>query len=552
MSSLVPKTFTVLKNYDRSQFGKDVISGLVVGIIAIPLSIALAISSGVGPEQGLYTAIVAGFIISFLGGSRVQVGGPTAAFVPIVYTILQDYGISGLQIATIMAGAFLIFMAVAKLGAIIRFIPYPIVTGFTSGIAISILVKQFKDFFGLTMEKTPAEFPELIHEYIKSIGTTNLQILGIGALSLIIMVLWKKYSPVKFSVIPGSLLAIIITTLIVQLFSMDEVITIGSKYNQLSSIIPVLTIPDLPDMHTFKMLLGPAISIALLAGIESLLSAVVADGMIGGHHRSNAELMAQGTANIASALLGGIPATGAIARTAANIKTGGRTPVAGMVHALSIFLIMLVLIDYAKMIPLTTLAAILIMVAYNMADWEVFRDIFKAPKSDMIVFFITFLLTVVFDMMIAIEIGMAMAILLFMKRMIEVTEVNLVNDSEIDDLAESNQRKLIKERFNDSVLLYEIRGPFFFGASDKFLRVNSNTKNNTKYIILEMKDVPAIDVTGLHYLTQLYKTCKSNDVKLLFCGIRTQPMKVLHRSGFVDHCGESSFYKTVDEAIEAI
>ena len=418
MNELRPKLFDVMKGYTREQLIKDIISGIIVAIIALPLSIALAIASGVGPEQGLYTAIIAGFFISFFGGSRVQIGGPTAAFVVIIYGIVEQYGTDGLIVATILAGIILVIMGICRFGSLIKYIPYTITTGFTCGIAVTLFVGQLKDFFGLEIASVPSEFLNKVIAYVQNISTINLTSTIIGVVAIIIMLFWPKVT----DKIPGSLIAIIITTAIVY-FAKLPVNTIGSVYGELNSAFPTFHAPAL-SMKLVQEMISPAFTIAILASIESLLSCVVSDGMIGGHHRSNAELVGQGVGNIMSSLFGGIPATGAIARTAANVKNGGRTPIAGIVHAITLLLILLFLMPYASMIPMTCLAAILIMVAYNMSGFKTFGHMIKtAPKSDILVLITTLLLTVFFDLVVAIEIGMVMAAFLFMKRMSDVGEV---------------------------------------------------------------------------------------------------------------------------------
>ncbi len=423
---LKPKLFTTFKSYSKQQFIADATAGIIVGIVALPLAIAFGIASGVTPEKGIITAIIAGFIISFFGGSRVQIGGPTGAFIIIVYGIIQNYGTTGLAIATIMAGIILVIMGLVKFGSLIKFIPYPVIVGFTSGIALLIFSTQIKDFFGLTMAKVPTEFHEKWIAYFRVFSTVNYYVLGIALFALLIMIFWPKVT----HRIPGSLVAIIITSIVVIVFKLP-VDTIGSKFGEIPSNLPSPSFYEI-DLTIIKNLIGPATVIALLAAIESLLSAVVADGMIGGKHRSNMELIAQGLANIIVPIFGGIPATGAIARTATNIKNGGRTPVAGIIHAITLLLIMLFFGSYAKLIPMATLAAILIIVSYNMSEWHAFKSLLKSPKSDVAVLLTTFFLTVIFDLTIAIEIGMVLSVLLFMKRMAEVSNVSIIT-RELED-----------------------------------------------------------------------------------------------------------------------
>lgn len=543
---LKPKFFTTIKNYSKEQFFKDVTAGIIVAIIALPLSIALAISSGVTPEKGLHTAIIAGFLISFLGGSRVQIGGPTGAFMVIVYGIVTKFGMDGLIIATIMAGIIMITMGLLKMGNIIKFIPHPITTGFTSGIALVIFSSQIKDFFGLQMNEVPVEFIEKWSAYIKSFSSIDMTTTLIGLLSLFIIILWPKIN----KKIPGALIALIVSSAIVSIMDLN-VATIGTKFGELSSELPKLTIPNV-DINTIKLLLPSAFTIAILGSIESLLSAVVSDGMIGGKHRSNMELVAQGIANMASGLFGGIPATGAIARTVANIKNGGRTPVAGMVHAVVLLLIMVLFMPLAKMIPLASLAAILIIVAYNMSEWREFLALFKAPKSDIVVLLVTFIITVLIDLVVAIEIGMVLAAFLFMKRMADVSNIEVMDfdaseEKEFDEDSPYN-RSDIKD-----VQIYEINGPFFFGATDKFMDALSELGYKTKVLIIDMKNVPAMDASALHVFKRLMKTCKHRHIKVLIAGINNQPLDLFKKAEIFDIIGgEDSFFETVDSALENI
>lgn len=546
-AGLIPKLWIIMKEegYSKDSFFKDFTAGIIVGIIALPLSIALAVASGVTPEKGLFTAVVAGLLISLFGGSRVQIGGPTGAFIVIVYGIVEKYGVDGLVIATIMAGIFLILMGILQLGSIIKFIPYPITTGFTNGIAIAIAATQIKDFFGMNIEKVPSEFVEKIVIISKNFNTINYEALILAIVSIVIIILWPKVN----KKIPGSLIAIIVATAAVIIFKMD-VETIGSKFGDLASTLPLPSIPNV-EFETIRNLVAPALTIAILAGIESLLSAVVADGMTGCHHKSNMELVAQGIGNVGSALFGGIPATGAIARTAANIKNGGKTPVSGIVHALTVLLIMIILMPYAKLIPMASLAAILMVVAYNMGEWEEFREIFRAPKSDAIVFLLTFLLTVFFDLVTAIEVGMILAAFLFMKRMSDVTNVKSIEESEESDSLDLEGAIF---HYNKSLLkkvhIYEINGPFFFGAADKFLEVSNQMNENYKVLILRMGKVPAMDATGFHALEIIYNMCKNRKIKLIFSNIQEQPYKILLKYNFIDKIGEENFCETIDEAVE--
>lgn len=537
----------LLKMYQRRELTgerilKDIVAGIIVAIVALPLSVALGISSGVSPEKGLITAIMAGFFISFLGGSRVQIGGPTGAFVVIVYGIIEKHGIEGLIIATMMAGVILIILGLAKMGSIIKFIPHPITIGFTSGIAITLLSTQFKDFLGLSIENVPAEFIPKWQAYLQHLNTIDIPTLLVGLAALAIMILWPKVN----KTIPGSLIALIITTALVSFFNI-QVDTIGSRYSNISSSIPMPSI-HLVSFDTIQELIGPAFTIAILAAIESLLSAVVADGMIGGKHDSNMELVAQGVGNIVSALFGGIPATGAIARTAANVRNGGRSPISGIVHAITLLLIMLVFMPLAKLIPMTTLAAILIIVSYNMGEWKSFYSFMKAPKSDMVVLILTFLLTVIFDLVVAIEIGMVLAMFLFMKRIADTTTIKTSiceNCSEEDEVVENSSH-------NDKILIYEINGPFFFGIVHKFLEVMNEINKSYDVLILDMKNATSIDATGMDALKRLYARCKKHEVKVLLANVKEQPYNVLENMGFIELIGEECVFESRDEAMEFV
>lgn len=548
-----PKLFYILKNlktqYSKKQFFSDLMAGVIVAIIALPLSVALAIASGVTPEKGLITAIVAGFLISLLGGSRVQIGGPTGAFVVIVYEIIKTYGLSGLIISTVMAGIILIVFGILKFGSMIKFFPYPITVGFTSGIAVVLMSTQIKDFFGLKITDVPSEFFAKWEVYIQNFSKINYQTVFIGILSLLIIFLWQKFS----KKIPGSLVAVIVSTIIVGLFKMD-VATIGSVFGELSSKIPAPAF-SFPDFTTIKKLMMPSVTIAMLAAIESLLSAVVADGMIGKRHNSNTELIAQGVANIGSALFGGIPATGAIARTAANIKNGGRTPIAGIVHSVTLLLIMLIFMPYAKLIPMCTLSAILISVAYNMSEWKTFLNILKSTKSDISVMVITFLFTIIFDLVFAIEVGMIIAAFLFMKRMADVTEINFVNPI-YSDIVKSDSTTIeslefpkIQGTIPKNVFIYEINGPLFFGAINTFLDMMDQIQSSWDIIIFRMKNVPAMDASAFNVLERIYKKCKKNHILLMFTEVREQPMKLLNKVGFSSKIGNDKFFDNIDDAI---
>ncbi|MTK13737.1 MAG: sulfate permease [Clostridiaceae bacterium] len=536
---LVPKLFTCIKDYTKEQFAKDFIAGIIVAVIALPLSIALAIASGVSPEKGLYTAIIGGFIVSFLGGSRVQIGGPTGAFIIIVYGIIEKYGITGLTVATVMAGAILIIMGLCKFGKALKYIPYPITTGFTCGIAISIFSTQIKDFLGLKITSVPSEFIAKWGSYINHLNTVNYETLFIGALALVIIVLWPKIN----KKIPGTLIALIITTVITIVFKLN-VETIGSRYGDIPAVLPKIAVHDI-NISMVKELIPPSMTIAVLAAIESLLSAVVADGMIGGNHRSNMELVAQGFANVFSGLFGGIPVTGAIARTAANIKNGGRTPITGIVHAVVLLLIMMLFMPYVKLLPMTSLAAILIVVSYNMGDWKVFKNLSKAPKSDAIIFLTTFLLTILLDLVVAIGIGVVLASFLFMKRMADYGEVKCLSDKDKDC-----SRLINTTDFPDKISFYEIQGPFFFAAANKFAKVTKGMKENHEVLIIKMSMVPAMDATGYHELETLYDICKNQQRDLIILEAKEQPFQVLQSYGFVDRLGSENFCNNIEEAIE--
>ncbi|WKZ68740.1 MAG: sulfate permease [Melioribacteraceae bacterium] len=539
-----PKLFVLFSSLTKDQILKDITAGILVGIVALPLAIAFGIASGVSPEKGLITAVIGGFIVSFLGGSRVQIGGPTGAFIIIVYGIVQQYGVNGLMIATIMAGVILVIMGFAQFGSMIKFIPYPVIVGFTSGIAVVIFSSQVNDFFGLNIENVPADFIEKWAEYFRNFSSMNYNTLLIGSLALIIIIFWSKIS----KKIPGSIVAILVTTSIVQFFNLD-VATIESRFGSIPSSIPTPSIPEI-DFATIRALILPATTIAILAAIEALLSAVVADGMIGGKHKSNMELVANGVANIVSPLFGGIPVTGAIARTATNIKNGGRTPIAGIVHAITLLLIMVFLGHLAMLIPMATLAAILIIVAYNMSEHHIFRKLLKSPRSDVIVLLTTFFLTVIFDLTIAIEIGMILAVILFMKRMAAVSNVDVVKRElrDVDEFVDSNsiQTKEIPE----GVEVYEINGPFFFGAASKFKEIMHRVENPPKVMILRMRNVPAIDATGLNLLSQIYNDNKKDGIHLVLSGVHTQPLFALTQYKLIDEIGEDNIFGNIDDALD--
>lgn len=546
MKTFHPMLLTTLKDYNREQLIKDITAGIIVAIIALPLSIALAIASGVNPERGLHTAIIAGFLISLLGGSRVQIGGPTGAYMVIVYGVVLNHGIDGLIMATIMAGIMIVLMGLFRLGGVIKFIPHTIITGFTSGIALTIFSSQIKDFLGLTIEKLPAEFLEKWIEIFKALGTFNLGSLIIGSISLIIIVFWPK-NKIK---VPGSLGALVISTLLVQLLQLD-IPTIGSVFGELSSKLPTPVIPAF-SLEKLRLLIGPAVTIAVLGAIESLLSAVVADGMIGAKHRSNTELIAQGIANIASGIFGGIPATGAIARTVANIKNGGRSPVAGMVHAIVLLLIMVAFMPMAKLVPLSALAAILMVVAYNMSEWREFVNLLKSPKQDVAVLVVTFLVTVFIDLVQAIEIGLIMAAFFFMKRMADVTEINeLSRDAaEDDDSFTPGFNQDLLRKLPKSIQVYEINGPLFFGAADKFLDTMTRIDQSTKVLILRTRNVPSMDASATHVLSHMVKTCEQHHIRLILSGLNKQPRQTLLKSGLLKRIGEENVLTNFEVALE--
>lgn len=539
-----PKLFDTLKNYNRQQLGKDVMAGLIVGIVALPLAIAFAIASGVSPEKGLYTAVIAGFIISAMGGSRVQIGGPTGAFIVIVYGIVQIHGVNGLIIATFMAGIMLIIMGFARLGSVIKFIPHPLIIGFTSGIAILIFSSQMKDFFGLKMGAVPADFIDKWKNYLESFGSVNINAVAIAAATVAIILLWPKIT----HKIPGSLIAILVTTAAMQMLHLP-IDTIGSKFGSIPSSLPKPVIPDI-DFATIKNLIQPAFTIALLGGIESLLSAVVSDGMIGGNHKSNMELIAQGTANIFSSIFGGIPATGAIARTATNVKNGGRTPVAGIVHAITLLLIMLFIGKWAALIPMATLAGILVVVAYNMSEWQSFVSVFKGSRSDVAVLLTTFLLTVLVDLTVAIEIGMVLAAFLFMRKMIKFSDVSILT-KDIDDNGNGNDKDAIGNfAIPENVEVFEITGPLFFGAAYKFKDAMKFIEKPPKVLILRMRQVPIIDATGIRTLKEVNKESKHRGTKLILSEVHSQQvMKELQDARLLFSIGKANVTSSFQEAL---
>jgi SulP family sulfate permease len=549
----IPKSIVCLREgYTRERFFRDLLAGVVVGIVALPLALAFAIASGVPPERGLYTAVIAGFLISALGGSRVQIGGPTGAFVVIVYGIVAKYGYDGLVIITIMAGVILIILGLARMGALIKFIPYPVITGFTSGIAVIIFSSQLKDFLGLKMGAIPAEFMEKWTAYGEHLRSIDIPTTLIAVGTLLILVFWPRVS----RMVPAPFVAMIVATVVVQVFHL-HVETIGSRFGAVPSSFPAPHWPAIQWTH-IKEFVPPALTVALLAAIESLLSAVVADGMIGTRHKSNMELVAQGVANIASPLFGGIPATGAIARTATNIRAGGRTPLAGITHSVTLLLILIFLGRWAAMVPLCALAAILVVVAYHMSEWRSFAGLLRAPRSDLVVLILTFGLTIFVDLTVAVQVGIVVAALLFMKRMSDMTHVEGLTSGFADDdddpgeLVESRRGKRIVEghEIPKGVEVYEVNGPFFFGAADKIKDVLTEIAKPPKVFILRMRYVPAIDATGIHALEQMAKKCRHEGTTLILTEIRQQPLRALVRARKLEAVGgRENLAKSIEVAL---
>ena len=547
MMHFKPKLFSSLRNYSKELFYKDLMAGIIVGIVALPLAIAFGIASGVSPEKGLFTAIIAGFIISFLGGSKVQIGGPTGAFIVIVYGIVQEFGVTGLTIATILAGVMLIAMGLLRLGAIIKFIPYPIVVGFTSGIALTIFATQIKDLFGMTIESMPADFISKWIVYAKNIQSTNFVALAIGVFSIIIIIFTPKFS----KKIPGSLIAIIVMTAIVyvlrEYFGFTSIETIGDRF----SIDPSLPKADAPRI-TFDMvqtLIPAAFTIAMLGAIESLLSATVADGVIGDRHHSNTELIAQGIANVITPIFGGIPATGAIARTMTNINNGGRTPVAGIIHSIVLLLILLFLGNLTKHIPMACLAGVLVMVAYNMSEWRTFRALLKGLKSDMLILVTTFLLTVIFDLTIAIELGLVLAVVLFVKRMSESSQINIFqNEVEEAEYVEGNIESEMLQ-LPKGVEVYEIEGPFFFGLANKFEETMKKIGSSPDVRIIRMRKVPFIDSTGLNNLNNLIRMSKKDKTVIVLSGVNEQVRNAIKKAKIDERIGDENICNNITEAL---
>jgi sulfate permease, SulP family len=541
---LVPKLFTTLKGYDREQAIADVTAGLIVGIVALPLAIAFAIASGLPPQAGLYTAIIAGFLISAFGGSRVQIGGPTGAFVVIVYGVLQHYGIGGLTVATMMAGVILVVLGVARLGGAIKFIPAPVTTGFTSGIAVIIFSGELRDFFGLKLDGLPAEFLARISVYAAHFDSVNSWAVVVAAITLGILVYWPRIS----TKIPAPFVALILTTALTQISHLP-VETIGSRFGAIDASFPVPHWPAVA-LSDLSRLVAPAFTIAMLGGIESLLSAVVADGMIGGRHRSNMELVAQGIANIVTPVFGGIPATGAIARTATNIKAGGRTPVAGMVHSITLLLITLFFGRWAALIPMAALAGILVVVAYHMSEWRTFRSMLSAPRSDVAVLLVTFALTILVDLTVALGVGMVLASFLFMRKMAEITHVTAITSMFADDDADSNDPRVLEHgTLPKGVEVYEIDGPFFFGAAEKFKATMSSIERAPAVLILRMRNVGLLDATGIALLRDLVRKGRRDGTVLILSDVHSQPMAVMTRSDLRGAIGEENFVGSIDEAL---
>ena len=543
------KLFSCLKTYDKKTFMSDLMAGIIVGIVALPLAIAFGIASGVTPEKGIITAIVAGLVISLFGGSKVQIGGPTGAFIIIIYGIIQKYGIEGLTIATLMAGFFLVLFGLLRLGTIIKYIPYPIVVGFTSGIAVTIFTTQIKDLFGLTLPSNPSDFIEKWGVYLQNFNTIDPWCALIGVASVVVIAVTPRFS----KKIPGSLIAIILMTIVALLLKnfagVLSIETIGDRFS-ISNELPAAQVPDM-NWETIKSLVSPAITIAILGAIESLLSATVADGVIGDHHDSNTELVAQGLANIASPLFGGIPATGAIARTMTNINNGGKTPVAGIIHAVVLLLIFLFLMPLAKYIPMACLAGVLVVVSYGMCGWRSFLELMKNPKSDVTVLLITFFLTIIFDLTIAIEVGLIIACLLFMKRMSETTDVKAITEEiDLNQDAEFSTGNLDHLIIPQGVEVYEINGPYFFGAGNKFEEIMASFGDRPKVRIIRMRKVPFVDSTGIHNLTNLCEMSKKEGIQIVLSGVREKVNGQLEHAGFYHLIGEENICSHINLALK--
>lgn len=540
-AAFTPKLLTVLREgYTKQQFVHDFTAGVIVAAVAIPLAIAFGIASGVTPEKGLITAIVAGFVGSALGGSRVQISGPTGAFVVVIFGVVSKFGVAGLTIATVVAGALVIVMGFVKMGGVIKFIPAPVITGFTSGIAVIIFSTQIKDLIGLKMAQVPSEFVEKWGAYIGHLSSINLYAAGVAVVTLLIVV----YGPKLTTKVPSPLIALLVTTTVVQLAGI-HVETIGSKFGEIAGSLPTPVVPEL-TYTAIKELIPSIITIAILIAVESLLSAVVADGMMGTKHRSNMELVAQGSANIFSGLFGGIPATGAIARTATNIKSGGLTPVAGIIHALMVLLVLIALGSYASMIPMATLAGLLVVVAYNMSEWRTFRSMLKAPKSDIAILISTFLLTVLVDLTIAIEYGMILAAFLFMHRMATVTNISIITNELKDDESPDEASVMLPK----GVQMFEINGPFFFGAAEKFSETIREIGKYPNVLIVRMRNVPAIDATGIHALQDIHKKLSAKGSTLILADIHSQPYIASENAGLLAALGEANIHGNLSGAIE--
>ena len=543
------KLFSCLKTYDKKTFTSDLMAGIIVGIVALPLAIAFGIASGVTPEKGIITAIVAGLVISLFGGSKVQIGGPTGAFIIIIYGIIQKYGFEGLTIATLMAGLFLVLFGLLRLGTIIKYIPYPIVVGFTSGIAVTIFTTQIKDLFGLTLPSNPSDFIEKWGVYLQNFNTIDPWCALIGVASVVVIAVTPRFS----KKIPGSLIAIILMTIVALLLKnfagVLSIETIGDRFS-ISNELPAAQVPDM-NWETIKSLVSPAITIAILGSIESLLSATVADGVIGDHHDSNTELVAQGLANIASPLFGGIPATGAIARTMTNINNGGKTPVAGIIHAVVLLLIFLFLMPLAKYIPMACLAGVLVVVSYGMCGWRSFLELMKNPKSDVTVLLITFFLTIIFDLTIAIEVGLIIACLLFMKRMSETTDIKAITEEiDLNQDAEFSTGNLDHLIIPQGVEVYEINGPYFFGAGNKFEEIMASFGDRPKVRIIRMRKVPFVDSTGIHNLTNLCEMSKKEGIQIVLSGVREKVNGQLEHAGFYHLIGEENICSHINLALK--
>jgi len=543
-SRLVPELWCCLKEgYTRQRLVEDLLSGMIVGVVALPLAIAFAIASGVKPEQGLYTAVIAGFLISLLSGSRVQIGGPTGAFIVVVFSIVQQYGYGGLAVATIMAGALLIVMGICRLGGAIKFIPYPMTIGFTSGIALIIAITQGKDLFGLTLSRSAEGIVDRITLYVEAIDTLNMHAVIIAGLAMVILLFWPKVT----KKVPGSIVALLVTTVLVHLMDWP-VATIGSAFGDVPSTLPMPHLPSV-DLAMIPQLISPALTIALLAAIESLLSAVVADGMTGRRHKSNMELVAQGVANMVSPLFGGIPATGAIARTATNVKSGGTSPVSGIVHALTLLLIMMLFGRWARLIPMATLAAILLIVAYHMSEWRHFIKLFRSPRNDIVVMLTTFVLTVFVDLTVAIETGVVLSALLFMQRMANATEVRHISREINDEEDEEDDQPICGRQIPSCVEVFEIHGPFFFGATNQFKDTLSLIKEPPQILILRMRHIFTIDATAIRVLEDVLEKTQRDGTQLMLSGVRPHLLKKLQKTHLYDEIGEDSIFSEIDAAL---